>query len=265
MLRKLSFLLLLVFASVEACDDYFVVFLVNARQLDSSCTKNFLRSVAKHPSDGSKNGDVGHAWIYLHGDKIIEGGHSGEFGIEQPRYMEGVMDNIALGAKNPASYLWANQCDGCFQEGNGGHLPTFAAKVPLTQDQYFEICAFIQNYPFHEYCLTTRQCCTFVREIGRLAGVHLEDQAVLKLDAYLRMGQQTYKFWEDPRYEYLPYGSPDRMELSLKGLVADGEAEDVTEWYRKSHKPCMRCRFKKVMNTLWNCPPRIIRYVKLFT
>lgn len=263
MLQRVSLVLLLVFASVEACEDYFVVFLVNARQLDNSCTKNFLKSVAKHPSDGSKNGDVGHAWIYLHGDEIIEGGHSGEFGVDQPRYMEGVMDNITLGAKNPASYLWTTQCDGCFQEGNGGHLPTFAAKVPLSQNQYLEICAFIQNYPFHEYCLTTRQCSTFVREIGKIAGVHLEDQAVLKLDAYLSIGSQKYKFWEDPCYEYLPYGSPDLIECSLKMLVEDGRAEDVTEWYNETHQPCLRCRFKKVMNTLWNFPERFVRYIQI--
>lgn len=263
MLRKVSLFLLLGFSSIEACEEYFVVFLVNARQLDNSCTKNFLKSVAKHPSDGSKNGDVGHAWIYLHGDEIVEGGHSGEFGIDQPRYMEGVMDNIALGAKNPASYLWVSQSDGCFQEGNGGHLPTFAAKVPLTQAQYLEICAFIQNYPFHDYCLTTRQCCTFVREIGKIAGVHLEDQATLKLDACLSIGNTTYKFWEDPCYEYLTYGSPDQMESSLKSLVAHGQAENVTKWYRETHQPCLQCRFKQTLTTIWNFPLRLFRYLQI--
>lgn len=262
MLRRVSLFLLLVFASVEACEDYFVIFLVNARQLDNSCTKHFLKSVAKHPSDGSKNGDVGHAWIYLHGDFILEGGHSGEFGYDQPRYMEGVMDNIVLGAKNPASYLWTTQVDGCFQQGNGGHLPTFAAKVCLTKDQYFEISAFIQSYPFNEYSLTTRQCCTFVKEIGNIAGINLKDQSVLKLDAYLSMGSQQYKFWEDPRYEYLPYGSPDKMELSLKALVENGQAEDVTKWYHTTHQLCLRCRFKRAMNTLWNFPSRFIRYIQ---
>lgn len=258
MLRKIS-LLLLICACLEACEDYFVIFLVNARQLDNSCTKNFLKSVAKHPSDWSKNGDVGHAWIYLHGDAIIEGGHSGEFGLEQPRYMEGVMDNIALGAKNPASYLWTTQCDGCFQQGNGGHLPTFAAKVSLTQEQYFEICNFIQNYSFQDYSLTTRQCCTFVREIGEIAGVYLEDQAVLKLDAYISISGATYKFWEDPCYEYLPYGSPDRMEQSLKQLVQEGNAVDVTKWYRSHHRPCLH----NALRTLWNFPSRFVRYLRL--
>lgn len=263
MLQKISFFLLLVFTSVEACEDYFVVFLVNARQLDNSCTRNFLKSVAKHPSDGSKNGDVGHAWIYLHGDEIVEGGHSGEFGIDQPRYLEGLMDNMALGAKNPASYLWVSQCDGCFQKGNGGHLPTFAAKVPLTKEQYLEISAFIQAYPFQDYSLTTRQCCTFVKEIGKIAGVQLEYQSILRLDACLSIHGHSYKFWEDPRYEYLPYGSPDLMELSLKTLVADGDAENVTKWYHKTHQPCFKCRFKKALETLWNFPIRLIRYLQL--
>ncbi len=262
MLRKIS-LLLLVCINLQACEDYFIIFLVNARQLDNSCTKNFLRSVAKHPSDGSKNGDVGHAWIYLNGDEVIEGGHSGEFGIDQPRYMEGVMDNIALGARNPASYLWTTQCDGCFQQGNGGHLPTFAAKVSITENQYHQVYAFIQNYPFQDYCLTTRQCTTFVREIAQIIGIHLEDQALLKLDAYLRIGGKTYKFWEDPCYACLPYGSPDKMEQSLKLLVQEGDAENVTTWYRKKYRPCLNCRFKKTLEALWIFPTRLIRYLQI--
>src|SRR4051794_20263360 len=69
---------------LEPSDFYLVIF-VNARHLDYTDCRSFLYTVAKHPSDRSKTGDVGHAWVYLkgivHGEKVcIEGGHSGELG-----------------------------------------------------------------------------------------------------------------------------------------------------------------------------------------
>ena len=83
---------------------------------------------SKHPSDGSKNGDVGHAWIYLQGNVngesiVIEGGHSGELGICQPKYFDGIMNYVEYGyadsscgemcclrnEPNPVKYLWASQ------------------------------------------------------------------------------------------------------------------------------------------------------------
>jgi len=256
-------LLLLLIGHVQACEDYFVVFLVNARHLNPSHSQSFLKSVAKHPRDGSKNGDVGHAWIYLKGDQVIEGGHSGELGVQQPCYMEGVLDNVALGSKNPVSYLWCHQCDGFFQEGNGGHEPTFAAKVLLSKAQYLEIYSFLRNYSFQDYCLRDRQCCTFVQAIGNIIGLNLEDQEVLTIDPYIKIGKYQYKLWEDSRYQYLSYGSPDRMELSLKQLVADGKAENVTKWYRSNHRKCLKCQFKMALKTLYRFPFRFIRYCQL--
>lgn len=82
MLRSISLFFLLT-AALVASEDPYIVFLVNARQLDYSSFRSVLRTIAKHPSDWSKNGDVGHAWIYLKGDEVIEGGHSGELGLDQ--------------------------------------------------------------------------------------------------------------------------------------------------------------------------------------
>ena len=126
---------------------YFLIVLVDARHLDYTDGRSLLRTLVKHPSDGSKNSDVGHAWIYLHGivnDQNIglEGGHSGELGIYQPRYFEGIMNYLEYGYANPTSqqqscprhesnpvkYLWEIQQDGFFQKGSGGHCPTFCSK-----------------------------------------------------------------------------------------------------------------------------------------
>src|SRR5262245_4920764 len=64
----------------------FLVICVDACRLDYTSCKELVRTIAKHPANGSKNGDVGHAWIYLRGwldgEWIeIEGGHSGELGL----------------------------------------------------------------------------------------------------------------------------------------------------------------------------------------
>jgi hypothetical protein len=255
MLLRISFFLLLM-AHLPACEDYFVVFLVNARQLDYSCSSKFLKTVAKHPSDWSKNGDVGHAWVYLKGDGIIEGGHSGELGVLQPRYMEGVMDNIALGARNPVSYLWCAQCDGFFQEGNGGHAPTYAAKVSLTHEQYAVILAYITNYNYQDYSLTGQQCSSFVCEIAKIAGIYLDDLVTLEI-------APTFKhmcMWQDPEYQFLTFSSPDKLELSLKELVREGRAENVLRWYQRSHRKCLGCKIQKLSKTIQMFPGRIVRY-----
>lgn len=262
MLRKISLFLLFVF-SAHACDDYYIIFLVNARQLDYSNAKQLFKTIAKHPSDLSKNGDVGHAWIYLHGDAIIEGGHSGELGIDQPKYMDGVVDNIELGAKNPISYLWCPQCDGFFQSGNGGHRPTCAAKASLTKEQFEAIYAYIQNYNFKEYSITKHQCCHFVKEIAAIAGFPLEDQVVVEIDPKLKLGGVDCILWQDPSYQYLKFGSPDRLEYSLREYVRDGLMENVLPLYHKTHQKCFSCQFKEKCSNLRKFPMRYLRCKQL--
>lgn len=263
MFQRFSVLLLFFCCLLGAEEEYFVVFLVNARSLDYTNSLKFLKTVAKHPRDGSKNGDVGHAWIYLKGDKILEGGHSGELGELQPCYMEGVLDNCALGANNPVSYLWCGQSDGFFQEGNGGHSPTFAAKVVLTKQQYQSIESFIRTYPFHDYSLTGHQCCTFVREVAYLANLTIEDKVTLEIEPSLRLQGRAFQMWQDPKYRYLTFSSPDRLEVSLKQLVGEGRAEDALQWYRATHQKCLRCRLKQKWEQLVKYPERFWRCILL--
>lgn len=213
---RISLLFLLLFSSIHA-EPYFIVFLVNARHLDTSSLPKFIRSLSKHPN-------VGHAWIYLHGDQIVEGGHSGELGIYQPRYADGVMDHLEWGVKNPVRYLWSSQCDGFFQKGNGGHRPTFAAKVDLSKEQYEQILAFINSYPFYEYSLTKNQCCTFLKQIGAIIGLDLAVEATLKIDQWILLDGRRYQMWEDSRYSKLVFSSPDVLEASLKRLVKEKKA-----------------------------------------
>lgn len=240
---------------------YYVVLLVNARHLDYGDARSFLQTVAKHPSNGSKNGDVGHAWIYLKSPEgCLEGGHSGERGIWQPRYMEGVFDNIALGAPDPAKYLSCTQCDGYFQCGNGGHSPTFAAKIDLSVEKYAAICAYIQTYPFPDYSITEHQCTTFVTGIAHILGFELEDKMMLTLPQDLILAGRAHRLWTDPCYSTLTIGSPDRLEASLIALVQSGRAENATCWYRRTHRIPFNKHCSELFETMQKFPARAARY-----
>ena len=257
----------------------FLVILVEARHLDYSDTCTLLRTLAKHPSDGSKNGDVGHAWIYVRGYRQgqcveVEGGHSGELGLTQARYLEGVINLMECGYSfpscttsacyryepNPIKYLWEPQRDGYFQRGSGEHAPTFAVKINLTDVQFERIYAFIcGEYDFSYYSLTDNQCTSFVTQIAAQADIELEHEMTIKIDPIVSMHGGNLRFWEDPRYQYLTFSSPDILERSMMEAVKEGKAEDALKWYKKRHRPCFKRRMQRRWDTMVKAPARLRR------
>lgn len=250
--------------SCLSADGYFLVFLVDARHLDYSEGASFLKSTAKHPRDGSKNGDVGHAWIYLCGPGFfLEGGHSGELGLWQPRYWEGVMDNIRLGAKNPINYLWCPQSDGFFQKGNGGHRPTTAACFRLTQEQFQKVYTYIQTYDFAAYALTGPQCVSFVTALGKQIGIDFVTTCTLAIPKTLFLAGQSFPLWEDARYSTLSLESPDYLEKALRRYIKTGYATDVRSWYRHIQHRCLRSSLFRFKEQLMAAPGRIQRTIEI--
>ena len=225
------------FDYIEKTDRYLVL-LVCARHLDYSNGKQLLKTIARHPSDGGKNSDVGHAWILLCGDDgRLEGGHTGEFGIVQPRYFEGVADLIDSGDSNPIRYLWETQKDGVFQNGSGGFVPTFAARVHLTKEQYLSIKEFVfsDSYPFSDYAITQHQCATFVASVAKLAGLELDHQITIPIEKKLFLGGDSIDLWSDPRFSELKISTPDVLEKSLIQAVHERKALNATKWYIKRY------------------------------
>lgn len=225
------------FDHIEKCDRY-LVFLVCARHLDYSNGKQLLKTIARHPSDGGKNSDVGHAWVLLHGeDGTMEGGHTGEFGVIQPRYFEGVAELIDAGDPNPVRYLWATQKDGCFQKGSGGFVPSFAARVNLTEEQYRAVRHYIlsSRYPFSSYAITRYQCATLVAEVAKLIGLDLDNQVTVPVEEFLFIGGGKVRMWTDPCYAKLTISSPDILEKSLMQAVEEEKALNATKWYLKRY------------------------------
>ncbi len=217
---------------------FFIVFLVNAPHLDYQDNRSFLRTMAKHPDTYSKEGDVGHAWIYLHGIRegqcvVHEGGHSGETGLFQPRYFEGLIQQVDSHCENPVSYLWETQHDGFYQNGNGGHRPTLAAKVNLTEDQYNKVLRFIACYPFSDYALTGNQCASFLAQIGELIDFPIACHVTVALEPSIDIGNEHLHLWSDPAYGDITVSTPDIIEKSLLTALHEGRAENVLSWYLK--------------------------------
>lgn len=274
------------FAPVQRCKapepDYFIVFLVDAPHLHYRDNNTLLKTIAKHPSNGSKNGDVGHAWIYMQGIQngqrvFIEGGHSGELGIAQAKYFDGIMNYIEYGFSNPTpqqkmcpryepnpiKYLWEQQNDGFFQTGSGKHTPTYAAKIAITPEQFQRVMDFLQpdNYCYSNYALTDHQCSTFVSQVGDLLNFPIYSQMTINIDRYLTFGGETFCLWEDPRYAMLTFASPDVIECSLKLAVNEGRAQYAMPWYERTHAKTLDDHMRDLEESVILFPGRFKRFL----
>ncbi len=228
--------------------DYFLVVLVDARHLDYTCSENLLGNLVKNPETGCTDGRVGHAWILLKGNgRVLEGGHSGELGVTEPKYLDGIMNYIEYGRANPtdeekekplyepnpARYLWSDLHDGYFEKGRGRHKPTFAAKIDLTKEQFEKIVAYIhpKSYNYCDYSFTRHQCCTFVADVAALADWTIEPELFFTLAQQVEVGGRRMQLWTDPLYSQITLATPDMVEKSLIESVKSGRAQYALDWY----------------------------------
>lgn len=207
---------------------YFIVFLVDAPHFDCSSAQKLIQGIYRR-------GHVGHVWIYLEGDLqgkriALEGGHSGELGIAAPRYFEQIAA-VQNSEADPISCLHKPLDDGFFQKGNGDHIPTFAAKMTLSQKQFEVILEFISLYSFKEYNLLSHQCATFAEQIAALVGLELPSEITLAIEPYIYFGGEKIRFWSHPEYCMLTLNLPDLFEKALLNKVLEGTLENALPWY----------------------------------
>lgn len=233
-------------------EDYFVVFLVDARHLDYSSERTVLKGLTKSPKTYEKGQDVGHAWIYLRGkqgDKVfvLEGGQSGETGENGPKFFDGVMNAVDYGVfdpdkgdppkgfwePNPISYLWMDLEDGFFQKGSGDHIPTFAAMRRLDRQEFRDLWNFCTTgaYDFSSYSLVSNQCCDFVCAVGKRIGFHFNCKVEVPVAKVLEAGPYEIPMWKDPKYSKFIFSSPDHLEQELMNAVRQGKMEYALPWY----------------------------------
>jgi len=249
--------------------DFYLVFLVDAKHLDYSGSQPFLQTFTKHPDTHSKECNVGHAWIFLKGrDKngkiiTVEGGHSGETGLEKPRYFDGISDLIESHDPNPAKYLQECLEDGFFQQGSGNHIPTFAAKIDLTEQQFQDILTFIdpKNYPYKKYSLTQRQCASFITQIAALIDIELESEITLPIKREMFLGNQKIQLWTDEKYAEITFASPDILEKSLMKLTQHGQLEYALPFFitKKRNRAIKKTR-ESACHTMQRFPERYLRH-----
>jgi hypothetical protein len=218
---------------------YFVVFLVDAKHLDYTNVETLLDTIAKHP-DGSTSRDVGHAWMIVSGmvngkRVIIEGGHSGERGIQEMRYLDKVFLAQDTSDPDPARYFFRALQDGYFEQGSGGHVPTYAVRLPITPEVFSQIYWLVQpgHYHFQEYSLTQSQCCTFITKVASLCGIDLEDHISIDIPQIISVNGCNRTLWTDPTYSSILIASPDVLEKKLLQAVKEGKASVALRWYKK--------------------------------
>ena len=203
----------------------YLVISVDAKHLDYRSTESFINSMARN------GGEVGHAWLKLQTPKMtIEGGHSGERGILQPRYCDAIQNNLDYGYSNPTEEqkrspryepnpikcLWETQYDGYFERGPGRHRATYSICILIDVATAEKIACFIKNYRFSEYSLIGNQCTSFCVQAAAIAGVDLEDRIVLPIAQTVRLRGHCYRLWTDLAYSKITFSSPDVLEQSIK-------------------------------------------------
>jgi hypothetical protein len=165
------------------------------------------------------------------GDRL-ECGLNGNFGLEKPKYDDGVGQKMRDGDPDPISYLWETMSDGRLEIHHGERRPTYVWRMPITRLRHQQIHQYVAQWKFDQIGLQTNNCVDFVVGAAEVAGVSLIHRVRLTLPREARVLGRTLRTWTDPRYRILEYGTPDVLEVDLRHLARFGIGTDVTEWYR---------------------------------
>jgi len=206
-------------------DGYFLYVLTEAANWDFSEASSLLLSIWLRP--------WAHAWIILESPRNrLEGGHTGDFGLERPRYHEGVRQRDRDGDPNPIAYLWQTMSDGQFQKGKPNRPPTFVWRMPITRRRYQLIYEFVVQRKYDQFGVRSNNCTDMVVEAAALAGINLSHRIRLSLPRETKVWGRTRRVWTDPQFRILEFSTPEVLEPDLRHLAQMGIGSDATEWYR---------------------------------
>lgn len=214
---------------------YYLSVLTSANYWDYSNSQSFVTSFIKHP--------WGHTWIILESpNSRRECGHSGNYGVMQPHYHEGVIQGVRDGDPNPIAYLWKTMDDGQYEAGNPGDDPTFVWRVPITMRAFERIDEYILNREYTKFSLSTHNCGDMVTHVASLAGVNLASMVRITFPSEGDVQGHHLRVWTDPKYGTFEIRSIDLLELDLRHLVRLGIGSDVTAAYlaSKPYQPLKR-------------------------
>jgi hypothetical protein len=206
-------------------DGYFLYVLTEAANWDFSEATSLLLSIWLRP--------WAHAWIILESPRNrLEGGHTGDFGLERPRYHEGVRQRGRDGDPNPIAYLWQTMSDGQFQKGKPNRPPTFVWRMPITRRRYQLIYEYVAQRKYDQFGVRSNNCTDMVAEAAAQAGINLSHRIRLSLPREMKVWGRTRRVWTDPQFRILEFSTPEVLERDLRQLAQMGIGSDATEWYR---------------------------------
>jgi hypothetical protein len=206
-------------------DGYFLYVLTEAANWDFSEASSLLLSIWLRP--------WAHAWIILESPRNrLEGGHTGDFGLERPRYHEGVRQRVRDGDPNPIAYLWQTMSDGQFQKGKPNRPPTFVWRMPITRRRYQLIYEYVVQRKYDQFGVRSNNCTDMVVEAAALAGINLSHRIRLSLPQETKVWGRTRRVWTDPQFRILEFSTPEVLEADLRQLAQMGIGSDATEWYQ---------------------------------
>lgn len=232
--RILLNVLFAIFPFFAWSSSYELVVYVSAQGLKYETGELFFESLLKQGISPR----VGHAWVSLSKKddqgqiERVEGGHSGEFGVIAPQYL----DRLLFSAEdpnnpNPIQVLYEPLEDGIFEQGSGGYLPTYAASFDLTEEGYRNIHSLLQEgsseYPFHKWSLVQYNCVRFVSTcLGRI-GIALDTATEMVVSQKTKIRGAYVPMWTDRSFSSVILDTPEKLESELRRLVSLGVAQKV--------------------------------------
>ena len=205
-------------------EGYYLYILNEAADWDYSDAATLVFSIWQRP--------WAHSWLILESPRDrLEFGHTGDLGITNPRFHDGVYQKIQAGDPNPIAYLWRTMSDGQLQIGKPNRPPTLVWRMPITQRRYQLIHEYLMQRKYDQFGVRSNNCTDLVAEAAALAGINLIHRIHLTLPPETKVLGRLRRIWTDSRYRILEYSTPEVLDADLRQLARLGIGSDVTEWY----------------------------------
>lgn len=205
-------------------EGYFLYVLTEAANWNLSTATSFVFSIWQRP--------LVHGWIILGSPRDrLELGQTGDFGLQRPRYYQGVMQRARDGDRDPIAYLWETMSDGKVQIGKPNRPPTFVWRMPITRRRHQLIHDYVTHRTYDQFGVRTNNCTDMVVATAALAGINLSHRIRLTLPPETKFWGRTLRVWTDPQYQVLEFSTPEVLEVDLRQLAQVGIGSDATEWY----------------------------------
>lgn len=210
-------------------EGYFLYVLTEAANWDLSTATSFAFSIWQRPSV--------HGWIILGSPRDrLELGQTGDFGLQRPRYYQGVLQRARDGDSDPIAYLWQTMSDGRVQIGKPNRPPTFVWRMPITRRRHRLIHDYVTQRTYDQFGVRTNNCTDMVVATAALAGINLSHRIRLTLPPETKFWGRTLRVWTDPQYRVLEFSTPEVLEVDLRQLAQVGIGSDATAWYLASKR-----------------------------